>query len=157
MTSYTFVKKADKVQLDAELKKSSIAGALSALTVLGTVITVDMVRPLSASERSALTKVIVDHTVKSDSEKFIQSKISSAIQFGQQFMIEVATDNVLMGLNTSQILRMLQKYGHIQGMMLSGSLHTALAAIEAIEPDDIVSPARKALYVSKIKKYLGLS
>ena len=156
MPEYIFVKNVNASQLDLELKESAIKSAYVNLSANGSVITVNSSRFLSAAEEAILRKAISDHSFASDMDKAVQSKITAAIQFGQQFMIEVAADNVMLRLNTSQIMKMLQKYGHIQAMMQSGSLYTALGALEAIQPDELVSLERKIKYVNKIKKYLGL-
>lgn len=152
----TFVKKVNLDMLNAELLKAGLSSKLSSVTQAGNILTVSTIGNLSPIDSKALYQVVVNHIIPNPYEVAVQGKIQAAILFGQKFMIEVATENVMSRFTTEQIMRMLIKYGHIQAMMVSGSLYTALQAIEAVQPDDLISLERKNRYIKKIKEYLGL-
>lgn len=156
MTQFTYIKYVNLDQLKKEFISLNISNFIEKIEVQGNIVKINTTRSLSESEKNVLYKAITSHTVISNMEKAVQQKVTAAMQFGQQFMIEFATENIMLGFTTEQILRMLLKYGHIQSMMLSGSLYTALEAIEKIPADDLISQSRKDKYIKKIKGFLGL-
>ena len=157
MAQFTFVKNSNKSILEKEIGVTELKTVISDITIQGNVLVISTNRNLNKKEEEKLYNVIALHNPPSNTEKAVQQKVTAAMQFGQQFMIEFATENIILGFTTDQILRMLIKYGHIQAMMLSGSLYTALDAIQSIPPDDLISQVRKEKYVKKIKAFLGLT
>lgn len=89
--------------------------------------------------------------------QFAKSKIIDAMIFGQSIILEVSAENMLSKLTTPQVLTMLSKFANIKAMLETGSLYTALAAIQTIKPDPVLMPqSRIDKYANKIKSYLGI-
>lgn len=89
-------------------------------------------------------------------QAIVKGKITSAMEFGKYLMLEVGTDNILLGLNTEQIISMIIDYGHIKAMLDSGSLYTALTAIEAVQPTEIMTQQRIDKYAGMLKSFLRI-
>jgi|GEM_PF-5565870 len=85
----------------------------------------------------------------------ISGKIKSAELFGKELIREIATDNVLAGATIDEIRQMISDHNNIILMLLSGSLYTAISAIQEITPTEILTQQRIDQYIGKIKYYLG--
>lgn len=87
----------------------------------------------------------------------VKLKILDAMAFGESIILEVAAENVLLKFTTPQVLAMLTKFANIKAMLETGSLYTALLAMQAIKPDPVLMPqSRVDKYSNKIKTYLGI-
>lgn len=154
--NYTFIKYAELSALTQDLKYAKIYDLLESIQIIGNVIKVTAKRVLNFEENQKLHTVILNHYSPSPTEQFVKQKVMSAMQFGQQLLIEIATENIMLGFTTNQVATMIAKYGHIMGMLQSGSLYTAITALEAIVPDNMITQLRKEKYIKKIKEYLGV-
>ena len=153
MTNYKFIKAANNDKLIAELNVSAINDLIFSVSVESNLISIDTVRDLSSDEFAVLYSVIDAHNVAEDQ---LRNKVVSAIAFGQSLIVEVAVENIMLQLTIPQIIAILTKFAGIKAMLESGSLYTALAAMQQIKPDDTMTKERIDKYVNKLKKYLGV-
>lgn len=89
-------------------------------------------------------------------DQIVNDKIAAAKRFGGLLLNEVSTDNVLMGATTAQVENLIEVHKNIIIMLMSGSLLTALQAVETLEPDELLTEERLKKYASKIRVYLGI-
>lgn len=87
----------------------------------------------------------------------IQQRIQDAQIFGQKLILQIEIDNVEAGLTTAQIASMLTDYATLIAMLNSGSIPTALAAAQVLQPLDGMTQTRINGYITQIKTYLGVS
>lgn len=99
-------------------------------------------------EESVPPNITVDETIK--------RVINDACVFGQSVIIEVAKDNVLLGLNSTQITAILQKCAHILPLLQNGALHTAYGALLVLVADSTLPQERIDKYKLMLQQYLGL-
>lgn len=152
---YTYIKKVDIPIITKEFI-SAKCDFIQNIETSGNIVNITTTRNINSEEYEVFYNVINSHNAPSYQEQVTKQRVLAAVQFGQQFIIEIATENIVSRFTVDQISRMLSKYGHIMTMLQSGSLYTALTAMEAIEPDDLVSLERKNRYIKKIKDFLGL-
>lgn len=89
-------------------------------------------------------------------EAMIRSRIRAAKQFGEQLIEEYGIRNVMSGKNTEQIRHIINKLAPMQLMLMSGSLYTALAQLDLVVPDTIVTQDDINYFRKRIKEYLGM-
>lgn len=89
-------------------------------------------------------------------EDALKIRIAEAMQFGHSIIVEVAAENVMMSLTVPQIISVLTKCAGVKAMLESGSLYTAIAALNAMTPDDILTAERIQKYKNKIESYLEI-
>lgn len=88
----------------------------------------------------------------------IQNIVRSAINFGQQLMVEFASENMAMGITqagmTKQVRQAMQE---VMNAMMSGSLYDAIEETKAVQFRDstFITDERLLQYVNKIETYLG--
>lgn len=153
---FTYIKNINRDLLVKELTAAGVNNLISSIEVRGNILNIKTSRNLSILEEAKIYDVLLKHSPPSILEQNMQARVTAAMQFGQKFMIEFATENIMLGLTVEQIAEMLIKYGHIQSMMLSGSLYTALAAVQAVEPDNLITQERKDRCIKKLKTFLGI-
>ena len=154
LQEFQFVKKVDLELLKRELSLSKISEIIENCSFENNITKITCKRFMSPAEISTLHSLITNHKAATDAELYTKARISDAISFGQSIILEFATENVIMKLSTEQVGYVLYKFSNIKSMLESGSLHTALAAMEAIKPDAIISKERIDKYSNKIKEYL---
>lgn len=89
-------------------------------------------------------------------ELTVAVKILAAIEFGKELMLEFAVENILSGKNTDQIAILSGKLARVQMLLISGSLYAALAEMQRVEVDELLTEATKQKYILKIRQYLGV-
>lgn len=161
-TKYSYLKQINMAKLITEIASASLSIALqhvdSTDLLNGTWATdIWFVDVLSDTDVTTLNTVVINHTTAPISSDYVRNKIVAARNFGQYLLDEVATDNVLLNITTDQVASLIIKYSSIMAMLQSGSLYTALGAMQIIEPDDIMTQARKDKYINEIKVYLGIA
>ena len=76
--------------------------------------------------------------------------------FGKKMQAYIAVRNRQKSLTVPQVKQMTDTYGPIQSLLLSGSIETAKAQIQAITPDGtLVTQADKDAVLAEINAYLG--
>lgn len=96
-------------------------------------------------------------------EEIAFTKINDAVVFGNKLIIEVATENVLMGITQAGKTKAVSDYCvNLQYYLRTGSLYAAIDEIDtliaAVPPGDLdpfITVDRLNIYKSKIQAYLG--
>lgn len=94
---------------------------------------------------------------KVDSLALVKERIQSAMAFGEQMIVQVAAENVLLGVTIDQVNKVLAKTANVAAALRSGSLYTALSLIQALPPDEVLTQERINSYAKMIKDYLGMA
>jgi len=89
-------------------------------------------------------------------QKYIATRITAAMAFGQKIMAEYGASNVYTGKTVAEIKLIAAKLSTLQSLLLSGSLYVALDEIDLIEADSLVTNEVKNEFKAKIRKYLGI-
>jgi hypothetical protein len=96
----------------------------------------------------------------------VGTAIASSIQFGNQLMLDFASENVLLGITQARKTGDLMSYMHqLSHSILSGSLYEAITLIDQMIQDtspakaslaQFLSKERLASYKNKIQAFLGV-
>jgi hypothetical protein len=83
------------------------------------------------------------------------AKVQAAKQFGLSLIDQAAAENIAMGLNTMQVMAVLQKFSSVIPMLSTGSLSSALVVLQQLKGDSLVPQSRIDYYIQKIKNFIG--
>ena len=156
-SEFLYIKKANQILITNELSKSSISSLINTVLVIDNKIRIFTTRNLTPAEEKVLYEVVAKHNPPSLEEQMTKDRVLSAIAFGQSIIVEVATENIMLKLSINDILYMLTKFAGIKAMLESGSLYTALATLQSVKPDAIMTQDRLNKYINKLKLYLGIT
>lgn len=92
----------------------------------------------------------------------VQDTIRKAIYFGNNVIVEAATENVLLGITQFNMTGTVRKVlSQVNSALSTGSLYDAIDEIRAIPPENkdarFVTDARLLATINKIETYLGLT
>lgn len=153
---YSFVKQVNTEILNNEIAAAGLGSEWVSTSLTGSLLKIEFRKTLNKKQFDVLHSLILNHKMQSQEEIETKDKVLSAIAFGQSIIVEVATDNIMLKLTPTQIIAILTKYAGIKAMLESGSLKTALAAMQTLKPDDNMPQWRIDKYVNKVKAYLGV-
>jgi len=90
----------------------------------------------------------------------VSQVVKAAIDFGNQLMVEFATENVVMGITQDGMTKAVrQAMSEVTSALQTGSLHDAVDEIDSIPAEakdgKYITDARLAEYKQKIQDYLG--
>ena len=86
----------------------------------------------------------------------VKGRILSAMDFGKDLIATYGTQNVLAGRTSSDIRTLILKLQTLQLLLMSGSLYSALAELQNIQPDSLVTQQDLDTFASRIRAYLGI-
>lgn len=109
-----------------------------------------------ATEVNSFVTEVPDMTSTQQTEALVRSRIRAAKQFGDSLVEEYGVRNVMGGKTTEQIRHIINKLAPMQLMLMSGSLYTALAQLDLVVPDAIVTQDDINYFRKRIKDYLGM-
>jgi hypothetical protein len=95
-------------------------------------------------------------TSQIDVVAMVAKSITAAMNFGRGLMAEFGAANVLKRLTPAQVAGVAQKLLNVQLLLMSGSLYTAISAMNAIVPDAVLTAEVIKVYRNKIEEYLGV-
>jgi hypothetical protein len=161
LTDYPFTKQVNITKLVTEIQTAALSTAMDHIDCSdngdGTWTTnIWFVDVLSSDDQTTLSNVVTAHINSPPTPDAIRAKIVAARMFGQSVIDEVAMDNILAGITSAQVATMIANYGAVMAMLQSGSLYTALLAMEAATPDTVMTQSRINKYIAQIKAYLGI-
>jgi hypothetical protein len=140
--------------------KANLSSNYDGLLATATSVTVIFKSDYSDSDSDAVNNYwssISASTFAPSTADLIQNKIFANQQFGQKLVLQIETDNVMAGLTVAQISGQLQDYALLLSMLNSGSIPTALAQTQTLQPVDGMTQDRINGYIQQIKTYLGVS
>jgi hypothetical protein len=140
--------------------KSTLSSSYDGLLATPDDLTVIFKADYSDDDNTAVTSYwssISAATFQPSTSQIIQDKIFANQQFGQRLVLQIETDNVMAGLTIAQISGQLQDYALLLSMLNSGSIPTALAQAQTLQPLDGMTQTRINGYIAQIKTYLGVS
>lgn len=109
-----------------------------------------------ATEVNSFVAEVASPTSTQNAEALIRSRIRAARLFGETLMEDYGVRNVMSGKTTEQIRHIINKMAPMQLMLLSGSLYTALAQLDLVVPDTIVTQDDINYFRKRLKDYLGM-
>ncbi len=154
MAKYSYVKAINLSLLTAELATAKMNTLVDSISTEGTVLNINTNKELSPWEQMRLRSIIVKHNPITP---IVENRIISAMDFGRQLQISFATRNVMAGLNEQQILQLILQLKEVQNLLLTGSLKTALMAMQQLKPSAALPQSLIDEFIQKIKVYLGVA
>ncbi len=111
--------------------------------------------PLTESQQATLQTVIQNHQAVT-ALNYVTDQILAAMTFGQRMIATIGAENGIAGYTVEQTNALVYKYSPIISLLMTGSLKTALQKIEALPPDELVTPERIRKYGNQLRAYLGM-
>lgn len=98
---------------------------------------------------------LAEKAQKESDEAKIKSQLKN-MEFGKRVVALIGSRNSEKSLTPGQVKQLVESYSVIQSLLMSGSILTAKAEIEAITPDGVViTQADKDAILNEINTYLG--
>lgn len=110
---------------------------------------------LSTLEQNAVSAAVVAHQSQTVKD-LIKAAIINGMSFGCNLIADYGTTRKLRGCGIEDTERVLQKLGHIQTSLMSGSLYVALAQLERLEADEDIPQEDIDEFKAKLQAYLGV-
>ena len=159
MYSYSFNKYCDPDQLKNEINISNLEYIETATNL--TIIYFN--QELTAQQELELENIIDNHIINYSAQE-VKKIVENAVAFGQNLIIEFATENVLMGITQAGKTKVVADY--LQNVMRyaqSGSLYEVINEVNYLinetVPENLspfVTEVRLNSFKSKIETYLGI-
>jgi hypothetical protein len=153
-TTYAFIKDINPTKLQKEIKASAIGSKFLGISTVGNKATFHFNAELITNEYSTLTDILDDHST-TDASAHVSGKILKAREFGTNLIVEFGTRNILAGLTTEQISSMMALLNPVISALVTGSLNVAVAEIDKVTPDAILTAELIAEYRAKIVAFLA--
>ena len=151
---YSYLKNTNAPKLLKELRALNLPGFNGIYTV-GQDVKVVFASALSTENKATLDITVDSHTNDPDPEAYVTEKIAKAKEFGDSIIMEFAARNVIQGLTTEQIGLVMNKLAGLITALNTGSLNVAIGAIDAVEPDQLITVELIAQYRAKIVSFLA--
>lgn len=88
-------------------------------------------------------------------QQVITQKILARIEWGQTLMASFGAQNILAGYTTTQVTQIAQQLAPLQALVLSGSLETAIAFMNSLTPNALITQQTITSFVAQIHDYLA--
>jgi hypothetical protein len=148
----TYDKTINAPKLDKEIRALNISG-YKGLYSVGTKVKVVFTAEIPQTDTNSVELAVTNHSV-SDPAAYVSGKIIKAREFGTGVIVEFGTRNVMAGLTTAQISDMMALLNPVIASLVTGSLNVAVAEIDKITPNAILTAELKAEYRAKIIAFL---
>lgn len=156
MYCYNYVKAINADKLDVELKHSSLPYVY--LETVGDKVKLWMRVDLTSEQVSSLDSIMESHTTLEmvDPGAIVRDKIVKAMEFGRNFIVSYAADNIMAGYSLADIQKILERTTTITTALTTGSLYVALDELNKLQPDELITEATITKYRHKLQDYLNL-
>ena len=110
---------------------------------------------LSSDDQLTLNSIMSSYVNELPAHQTALNQINKDISFGMSVVAQFGAANRLAGLTTAQVVQVAQQLAPIQSLLLSGSIATALAAIQSLTPNAIITQAAISNYSQLLQNYLN--
>ena len=160
MTEYDFTQQVDYPSiLVANIQASSISTPLVNIETSGSgptmAVSLFFSDVLSSADQTTLNSIMSSYINVLPTLQVTTAQVTKDIGFGMNIIAQFGAANRIAGLNTSEVIQIAQQLASIQALLSSGSIQTALAAIQAITPNSLLTQDTINNYISQIQAYLG--
>lgn len=90
-------------------------------------------------------------------DAYLTQKMYAAMDFGKSIIVQFAVMNIKAGRTPSEIADMASRLVGVQMLLMSGSLYTAMAAMDAVHTDNLITADTITMFKNQIKIYLGVT
>lgn len=139
-------------KLDRKLKEKAISNYKGLYTIGGDTYLVYK-DETTAGEIAIFDDEVNSHN-PSDLENELANTIRAAKKFGDDLIVEFGTRNMLEGLTTAQIGQIVQDLGPVISALSTGSLNVAYAAMDSLQPTELLTQELIDLYKGKVAAFL---
>jgi hypothetical protein len=156
-TSYSFTQKIDHPDvLTLAIQSSTIAPSLAYIEIPGDgTVLLWFSDVLSDEDQTTLTSLMASYVDALPNSTVQINKMYKDIQFGLDLIAQFGAANRSANLSTTQIIQISQQLAPLQSLLLSGSITTALAAIQNMTPSTLLPQATINSYVQQMQAYLA--
>lgn len=151
---YLYVKVVNAEELASDLTSAGIPH--EAVSCVGNLITITTSVPLSKKQEETVREIVVAQYSPPPNLEVSLEVIEDARAYGSKLISEFAAENVALGLNASQVAYIAAKYAPFVTLLMSGSIRTALTALESMPTDPVIGDDRKQRFLNKLRKYLNI-
>lgn len=154
----------NKASLNSDRLATEISAAISitpqCINTASGVVTIMFESELTTEQQATLSSIVTNH-VPVTSEEQVREIIQNSIIFGNDLMIQFATENVLMGITQAGKTKLIaDTLKDVAYYLSTGSLYEVLSAIDEVVVTEAMAPfittERLATFKSKIETYLGI-
>ena len=160
MHKYTFTKTVNPSGLLADIK--SVLNQVSHVNYYGDQVSIYFPSELVPDDYNVMYATLENHAKQFyDTKDYVKSSVGSAIEFGQQVLVEFGTENVLLGIQQyNETNRVRRVMAQVSSAISSGALTDAIYETRQIPVEErdaiFLSAARLLKYVNLIETYLGV-
>ena len=155
MYSYSFEKAYNLQKLNDEIMASNLPIA-TIDWVDATHFVVNSQNQLTNLQQLTLNSVVEAHNSAMDVKTLIASKIAAARQWGVQLMDRQAAENVMAGYDIETIEHIMDTADKVMIALRTGSLYVAIARLNRITPDEVLTVAKLKAMRNEIEDYLKI-
>ncbi len=110
---------------------------------------------LSSDDQMTLNNIMSSYVNELPAYQTALNQINKDVSFGMSVVAQFGAANRLAGLTTAQVMQVAQQLAPIQSLLLSGSIATALAAIQSLTPNAIITQTAISNYSQLLQNYLN--
>lgn len=160
MTSYPFTQQIDYPDLlISSIQSSSISTPFSYLERDGSGPTMSVLvwfsDTLSSNDQATLNSIMSSYVNELPAIQQSINQILKDMNFGISIIAQFGAANRAAGLNVSQVIQISQQLASIQSLLMSGSITTALTAIQSIQPNALLTQQTLNSYITQMQNYLS--
>lgn len=160
MTEYDFTQQVDYPSiLVANIQASSISTPLVNIETSGSgptmAVSLFFSDVLSSIDQTTLNSVMSSYVNSIPVLQSTINQITKDIAFGMSIIAQFGAANRIANLNTAQIIQIAEQLAPIQSLLSSGSIQTALMAIQNITPSAILTQDTINIYVTQLQNYIN--
>lgn len=153
---YSYIKFVAPDVLSIQFKVAGIGAVIRSIDATKSMVTIQVTRPLTEDEQKILYTVVANHVNPTISLDVAKARVSAAMDFGKQLIIEFSATNVVKGITVAQVKQLSGQFAGIQLLLMNGSLYSALDAIQGITPNSLITQDEINYFANKIMDFLGI-
>ena len=160
MTEYDFTQQVDYPTLLIEsIQSSSISTPIVNVETNGSGPTMEVSLffsdVLSSDDQNTLNSLMASYVNSLPPLQVAITQINKDIAFGMSIISQFGASNRIANFNTAQIIQIAEQLAPIQSLLSSGSIETALMAIQALTPNTLITQDVINTYVQELQNYLN--
>jgi hypothetical protein len=160
MTEYDFTQQVDYPSvLIADIQASSISTSLVNVETSGSGPTMEVSLffsdVLSSDDQATLNSVMSSYGNALPPLQVATAQVAKDIAFGMSIIAQFGAANRLANLSTANVIQVATQLAPIQALLMSGSLQTALVAIQGLTPNALITQEVINNYVQQLQNYIN--
>jgi hypothetical protein len=160
MTEYDFTQQVDfPCVLVADIQASTISTPLVNVETVGSGPTMEVSLffsdVLSAADQTTLNSVMSSYVNSLPAAQVVFNQVSKDVSFGMGIIAQFGAANRIANLSTANVIQIAEQLATIQALLSSGSIETALTAIQALTPSTLLTQTTITYFAQQLQNYLS--